>query len=165
MLGLLAACSPTETEIYRPPTLVAPVSSPTIPAPTATSTQPPVETPIATPAPPCTNNLTFLEDLTILDGTLVNPGEVLDKRWQVQNSGTCNWDVSYRLALLSGADLGALPEQSLYPARNGNQAMIRIVFTAPIDPGAYQSAWQAYDPQGNPFGDPIYIQVVVQAAP
>jgi hypothetical protein len=164
--GLLAGCQADETELYRPPTLAAPVLSPTVLAITTTNTpQPALITPIATAAPACTDNLTFQEDLTIPDGTLVNPGEVLDKRWQVLNSGTCNWDASYRLELLSGPVLGANSVQALYPARSGTEAEIRILFTASAEAGVYQSAWQAVDPRGNRFGDPIYIQIVVQANP
>jgi hypothetical protein len=162
-LLLLAGCQAAETQLYRPPTLAAPILSPTVPAATATYTPQPVPvTPIVTPAPTCTDNLTFQEDLTIPDGTLVGPGEVLDKQWQVLNSGTCNWDASYRLELLSGPVLGANSEQALYPARSGTAAVIRILFTAPAEAGVYQSAWQAVDPAGDRFGDPIYIQIVVQ---
>jgi hypothetical protein len=159
---LLASCQSAGTEIYRPATLVAPAHSPTAPLVTATHTSQPVAiTPIATAAPACTANLTFQEDLTIPDGTLVTPGEVLDKQWQVLNSGTCNWDASYRLELLSGPALSATSQQALYPARSGTEAVIRILFTAPAEVGVYQSAWQAVDPGGNQFGDPIYIQIVV----
>ena len=35
----------------------------------------------------------------------------------------------------------------------------------PPRPGVYQSAWQAVDPAGERFGDPIYIQIVVQSNP
>jgi hypothetical protein len=166
MLLLLAGCQADETALYRPPTLAAPVHSPTLPAPTPTDTpQPVLITPIATAAPACTDNLTFQEDLTIPDGTLVGAGEALDKQWQVLNSGTCNWDASYRLELLSGPALGANSQQALYPARSGSQAEIRILFTAPAEAGVYQSAWQAVDPAGERFGDPIYIQIVVQVSP
>ena len=166
VLLLLGGCRSAETEVYRPPTLAAPVLSPSplAPEPTVPS-QAPLETPIATAAPACTDNLTFLEDLTIPDGMLVNPGEALDKRWQVENSGTCNWDAGYKLELLSGPPLGAASEQALYPARSGTEAVIRIQFTAPAEAGTYQSAWQAVNPGGNPFGDPIYIQIVVQPNP
>lgn len=118
-----------------------------------------------TPTPMCTNVLSFLEDVTIPDGTVVQPGESLDKRWKVENSGTCNWDHRYRLKLVSGPSLGAAPEQALYPARSGSQVEIRIVFTAPTEPGTYRCAWQAYDPQGNPFGDQFFIDFVVEAPP
>jgi len=92
---------------------------------------------------------------------LVAPGEGLDKRWLVENNGTCNWDQGYRLKLVAGPDLGAATEQGLYPARSGTQATIRIVFAAPAEAGAYRSAWQAYSPDGQSFGDPVFIDIQV----
>ncbi|HNB52989.1 MAG TPA: NBR1-Ig-like domain-containing protein, partial [Anaerolineales bacterium] len=111
--------------------------------------------------PSCTNNLVYLEDLTLPDGTNVNPGETLDKRWQVKNDGTCNWESDYTLRLITGPDMGANPEQALYPARAGTEATLRILYTAPAESGIYRSAWQAFDPSGQAFGDPIFIEIVV----
>jgi len=112
-------------------------------------------------APQCVDNLYYLQDLTIPDGSQVAPGSTLDKQWLVENNGTCNWDHAYRLRLIAGPDLGAPVEQALYPARSGTQAVIRIQFAAPSEAGTYRSAWQAYDPQGVPFGDPIFIEITV----
>jgi hypothetical protein len=117
--------------------------------------------PLVTPA--CTDNLTYLENLSLPAGTVVQPGTSLDERWLVENSGTCNWDEYYRLRLISGAELSAPIDQALYPARSGAKATIRILFTAPSAPGTYQSTWQAYNPQGLPFGDPVFLQVVVKS--
>ncbi|MFH2103859.1 MAG: NBR1-Ig-like domain-containing protein [Chloroflexota bacterium] len=109
----------------------------------------------------CSDALSFVEDLTIPDGSQAAPGETLDKQWLVGNSGTCDWDSRYRLRLNGGDALGAPIEQALYPARAGSQAVIRIAFVAPATPGRYRSAWQAYDSRGFPFGDPIFIEIVV----
>ena len=35
--------------------------------------------------------------------------------------------------------------------------------TAPFTDGVYESAWQAYDPGGQAFGQPIYIRITVAA--
>jgi hypothetical protein len=86
----------------------------------------------------------------------------LDKRWKVLNSGTCNWDDTYQLRLSAGSELGLPTIQKLYPARSGTEAMIRIVFNAPSEPGTYRSAWQTFDPGGAPFGDMIYVEFVVE---
>jgi len=110
---------------------------------------------------PCTDWLTFLDDLTIPDNTVVPPGSSLDKQWLVENSGSCNWDSRYRLRLISGDLLGAQPEQALYPARAGTQATIRVLFTAPDDDGVYFSEWQAFDPNGSPFGESFVIKIIV----
>jgi hypothetical protein len=53
-------------------------------------------------------------------------------------------------------------EQALYPARSGSEVALRIVFSAPQEPGYYQSAWQAFDPKDVPFGDPFYIEILVE---
>jgi len=110
----------------------------------------------------CSNNLTFIEDVTIPDNMFATFGLALDKQWLVQNSGTCNWNSGYRLKHIGGADLGAPGEVALYPAKAGTQATIQILFIAPFTEGAYESAWQAVDPNGTAFGDPIYIRVAVQ---
>ncbi len=148
----------SEPEFYQPPVAAAP--SPIV-LPTHTWVATAIPTPIPSPTPSCTNNLTYKEDLTIPDGTAVQPGEVLDKRWQVENSGTCNWGDRYRLKLIAGPDLGASSEQALYPARSSTLATIRLAFTAPDEPETYRSAWQAYSPEGDPFGDPIFIEIMV----
>jgi hypothetical protein len=123
------------------------------------------ETPLPTVTPACLDQLKYLEDLTIPDGMLVAPGEILDKRWRVANDGTCNWDQRYRMRLISGIEMGATPEQALYPARGGTEFIVRILFTAPLEMGQYRSAWQAYTPYDEPFGDPFYIEVVVGEPP
>jgi hypothetical protein len=149
--------------IYRPPD-VTPRPTPTA-TPRATELPElvtPTGDPLATQASACTSQLNFVEDLSIPDGSRVAAGEQIDKRWLVENPGSCNWDEGYRLRLVAGHDLDAPAEQALYPARAGSRATIRILYTAPNEPGAYQSAWQAFDPQDQPFGDPIYIQIVVE---
>lgn len=156
----LAGCSAQPTP-YRPPTMVIQPTGQvtTVVLPAATSQFVETLLPISTPG--CTNNLTFLEDLSLPDGTVVKPGALLDKRWLVENSGTCNWDKYYRLKFMSGVELSAPLDQALLPARSGSKATIQIIFTAPSDAGTYQSAWQAFNPQGEPFGDPVFIQLEV----
>jgi hypothetical protein len=164
----LAACSPASAATpFRPPTMQAPLIEPTfIIQPTQEvviieSTPLPTIFPTINPAD-CTNNLTFLEDITIPDNMFATFGLALDKQWLVQNSGTCNWTSTYRLRNIGGAALGAPEEIALYPARVGTQATLRVQFTAPFAEGVYESAWQAIDASGNPFGDPIYIRIAVQ---
>jgi hypothetical protein len=110
---------------------------------------------------PCFNNLEFISDVTIPDGTTVSIGSTIDKQWVVNNSGSCNWDSGYRLKWISGDPMGANQEQFLYPARAGTEVTLRILFTAPAAEGTYESAWQAYGSNGIAFGDPIYMKIVV----
>ncbi len=117
---------------------------------------------LVTPTVSCVNSLLFITDQTIPDGTEVERGAILDKIWEVENNGTCNWDERYRLKLIGGSELGAKAEQALFPARNGTRFLIHIRFNAPQEAGNVRSAWQAFDPDGNPFGDPIYLEIVVK---
>ncbi len=160
---LAQACAPQATPTaFRPPTQPGPTQVlPTTTAVPQLFTPFPTPTITATIPGPCTNNLTFLSDLTIPDNTFIQPGFVIDKQWLVQNTGTCNWDSTYRLKWIGGDTLGAAEEQALYPARAGTQATLRIQFTAPPVENSYDSAWQAVDPNGNVFGDLIFIKIVV----
>lgn len=119
---------------------------------------------VTTQAADCTNQLTFLPpDVTIPDGTEIAPGAVIDKRWKIKNTGTCNWDETYALQLTGGEAMGAASTQALVPVRNGIEAEIQIVFTAPLEPGTYRSEWKALAPNGQPFGDLLYMEIVVPA--
>ncbi len=166
ILSSCAGLSPSQTEVqvFKPPTAsVSRVPPPAATAPAASLT-PTASQPTVPPTPDCTNNLTFLEDITIPDGTTVQPEDPLEKTWSVENSGSCNWESGYRLKLVAGPAMNVPAEQALYPARTGTQASIRLVFTAPLESGAYRSAWQAYDPQGKAFGESIFIDIVVSPA-
>jgi hypothetical protein len=109
----------------------------------------------------CTDILSFEQDLSIPDGSIVKPGSALDKQWQVKNSGTCNWNDTYTVQKIDGDSLGTASPQSIVPARGGTEATIRILFTAPDVPGKYASTWKAFDPNGNAFGDPFTIVINV----
>jgi hypothetical protein len=165
-LGLIfaSACNPQAAPIpFRPPTKPAPtqILSTTTPIPAIYTAVPtPTVTATATEIP-CTNNLEFLQDITIPDGTSISVGAAIDKQWLVNNNGTCDWNSTYRLKWISGDPLGAAQEQVLYPARASTQATIRVAFTAPTTEGTYESWWQAYGPDGIAFGDPISMKIVI----
>ncbi|MBC7877723.1 MAG: hypothetical protein H7Y59_11195 [Anaerolineales bacterium] len=162
----VSACAPQTTPTpFRPPTQPQPTQllATTTPVPALFTSAPttPTATITLTVPGPCTNNLSFLDDITIEDNTSVLPNAVVDKQWLVQNDGTCNWDSTYRLKLIGGDPLGVEQEQVMFPARAGTQATLRILFTAPTTEGTYESAWQAYGPDDVAFGDPIFIKIVV----
>src|SRR5215204_1125085 len=170
LLTLIAAsaCSPLTTQTpFIPPTAQSLLIEPTFiinPTPNVgvqTTPLPTIALPTATLNPAdCVNNLTFIEDLTIPDNISIVYGANIDKQWLVQNSGTCNWNAGYRLRYIGGAILDAPEELALYPAKSGTQATLQITFTAPFSDGEFESAWQAFDPSGLAFGDPIYMRII-----
>jgi hypothetical protein len=186
-LFFLVACGSTATptvfvpplspKITPSPLISISFSTPTVLVKPATATQPAPIRPSATlalsptrqtiepasPTPACTASLRYLQDINYPDGSLVTPGQSVEKQWRVENNGSCDWDERYRLKLLDGfPSLGASSEQALYPARAGFQTTILINFTAPLDGGTYRTSWQAVDPQGIPFGDAIFMEIIVQ---
>jgi hypothetical protein len=172
---LLTACGPTAT----PTLFIPPPGSNTQPTETvsvvfATSTAlvvdlndtpAPETTPdpeLPSPTPACIDALKFIEDVTIPDGTIVSPGQSIDKQWRVQNDGTCDWGSGYQLKLVTGEPLGVPAEMALFPARAGAETVIQMTLTAPQEPGTYHTAWQAYTPDNIPFEQAIYVEIIVQ---
>lgn len=147
----LPAPGSMETPVFRAPTLSPPATA----TPVQVAARP-------TAAVTCTDKLAFIADLTIPDRTIVAPNSTLDKRWEVENIGTCNWDERYNIKLVSGPAMGVEPEQPLFPARSATRAIIRLVMKAPEKPGSYRSAWQAYNPEGQKFGEVFFIDIIVK---
>jgi len=139
---------------FIPPTKVIPTYTPTM-------TVSPVITTSPTISANCQDNLTFIKDLTIPDGTNIEPGASIDKRWEVQNSGTCNWGEGYSIRLIGGSDMGVESPLDLIPVRSNSSTTIRIQFFAPDELGSYRSAWQAYNADDIAFGDVFYIDIKV----
>lgn len=137
--------------------------------PQETSAGLPSQLEAALPAAPqvvgtCTDAARFVEDLTLPDGTVVGPGTVLDKRWSVQNAGSCDWGPDYRLVQIDNDGLTGPAEVAIYPARAGTAAVWQVELQAPMVPGEYSSRWQARAPDGSFFGDPVFVIVVVGTA-
>lgn len=137
------------------------------PAPTSISV--PTDTPIAIPTierTPTKNLVTLTPqyrcnsvgmgevfDITIPDYTRVLPGQKFTKTWRIINNGSCTWTRLYRLAFYSGNSMGAMQEQLLgSEVAPGQMADFSVVFTAPEEPGEYQSNWMLMDQDGNYFG-------------
>lgn len=158
LAGLLSGCQPESSPSST--TVIADFIPPTQNL-AVLETQTEEINPLPTRQPNCDNQLSFLDDLTIPDGTEVSPGDEVVKRWLIRNEGSCNWNRSYSLQLISGLSLGVSKEIALFPARQSSEAVIEIIFTAPSNPGNYNSWWQAYDPDGDRFGDPIFMEISV----
>ena len=121
------------------PTVAAPGSQegtpfrPVTQAVEPTATEPlPTETAEPTEASDCAPNLTFITDVTFPDGTIVYPGSISDKRWEVKNSGTCTWGEGYSLRLTDGDN--CKPTRSQACSRHArHQTTIQITFQAPAN--------------------------------
>jgi len=150
----------------------------------------PVDTP-ATPgatgtpdasAPPCLNAVAspsvsvaegglldgadFSRDLSIPDCTVVAPGAVFIKTWEVRNTGTTTWDSRYHWHFEAGAALGPMRAVAA-PSIVAPGATVRfsVRMTAPSRPRAYLGYWQMTGPAGDVFGAQAWVSIRVGAPP
>jgi len=122
---------------------------------------------ISTPAPPqipC-DSMTFVADLTVPDGTKMNPGQSFTKTWRIKNTGSCTWNSSYKFVFVQGTAMGGQP-QSI----NGNMSPsqtydMSVPMTAPTQPGTYAGWWQLVNPQNVALGTRVWVEIVVPAPP
>lgn len=161
---ILTGCLPGSPASVNIPTGDAFFKPPTLPVPEETAAPGAGVAKTLRPTPSCQNGLAYIADISIPDGTLVTPGTVIDKTWEVENIGTCGWTAEYSLRHVGGSNLGAETPLPLYPARAGTRALINIRFTVPAESGTIHSAWRAYGPDDLPFGDAVYVQMVVSGA-
>ncbi len=166
------ACSniltPTsDAEVPATPQLELAVDADLTPLPTATAVQAQIAataTSIPTQAPsptPCFSDAIYVADLTIPDNTVLAPNTPIDKQWQIRNNGDCAWNADYRIIFSEGALMNANVEHAVYPAKAGGDATVQIDMVAPDVPGEYRGYWQLVDGNGQPFGQRLYIQIIV----
>ncbi|XP_022250695.1 next to BRCA1 gene 1 protein-like isoform X2 [Limulus polyphemus] len=104
----------------------------------------------------------FLEDETIPDGTHLQPGTKFTKRWRVQNTGTKPWTADTVLKYCWGT-MGLVPsgtKVSVPPLEAGEEGTLAVQFTAPLEPGHYQSHWRLYH-HGRGFGHRMWCNIEV----
>ena len=136
------------------------ISSGTQPLPTP---PPSVSTP-APPQIPC-DSMSFVADLTVPDGTQMNPGQNFTKTWRIKNTGSCTWNSSYKFAFVQGNSMGGQPQSingSVAPNQNYDMSVPMI---APTTPGTYAGWWQMVNAQNVPFGTRVWVEIVVPAPP
>jgi hypothetical protein len=163
-----ASTSAAQTEIaaYTPTMTPSPTATPTITPIPATPTETLTPTPAVTPVP-C-DIAGFMDDVTIPDGTEMEPGELFTKTWRLRNNGSCNWTDDYMLVFVSGDQMDGPASQEfttdwIYP---GYEVDVSVDLVAPTEPGTYIGYWKLQNESGVPFGlaptsGPFYVEIVV----
>lgn len=115
--------------------------------PTATNTPIPTETEI-----PC-NRASFVTDVSIPDGTDLDPGESFTKTWRLRNSGSCTWNSNYELLFKDGDAMGGPASKDLTGSvAPGETVDISVDLTAPNSEGSYKGFWWLRSDAGIVFG-------------
>jgi len=115
---------------------------------------------------PNCDNLAQLVNETLPDQTSFLPGEQFEKKWTIQNVGSCTWDSSYGLVFVGGEIMnGSSPvlfSQIIYP---NEFVEINIKLIAPQEQGYYEGFWKLQNGQGEQFGigetadEPLLVKI------
>jgi hypothetical protein len=143
--------------------------------PVQQSTAAPNPQPVYTAAPvdsdaPCDRAL-FVEDITILDNTQIDPGGAFTKIWLIQNDGSCTWTKDYAIVFDSGDQMNG-PESIAInnDVPPGYALEISVNLKAPTESKTYRGNWMLRNASGKKFGlsdfnDPFWVIIKVDAPP
>ena len=128
--------------------------------PTPTLSPPtPEATPTGTITPPaCTMSAALLEDLSVPDGTVLQPNQRFTKTWRVQNNGTCSWE-QYKLVFVRGSLLGGNSPTLLPKVSPGSSLDLSLELFAPSYQGEYSGYWQIQTEKGSLIGPELHYSI------
>lgn len=109
----------------------------------------------------CVLDAAFLEDVTLPDGTVVQPNQALHKTWRIRNTGTCDWELGASLVFVSGSLMSATNTVLIPPTRSGETADIVVNLTAPAENGSYTGLWRLQSTDGTLFGTLLFVAINV----
>ncbi|MBQ6343250.1 MAG: transporter substrate-binding domain-containing protein [Anaerolineaceae bacterium] len=131
--------------------------------------QKPVATlaPIATAAPSaanCVNAMSYVADVTVKDGTVYSPNYNFRKTWRIYNNGSCTWDSNYTLQFVSGDNMNGGYVRIPTTVKPGQTVDISADLRSPAKAGTYKGNWQMRSPQGQGFGQTIWVSIRVDGS-
>ncbi|SRR5690349_4270262 len=170
------AAAPTVTNTAIPTVTPAATTSPiALPSPLATFTQSFVffasATPTGTfytPTPnPGTlsygcNNLLLIESFMEPDDPFL-PGQAFTQKWQVANTGTCDWLYLYELVYVSGDRMSGNSRRLSKKIEPGKWTTLSVELEAPQNGGTYTASWRFTDGAGHGFGSTLPVSITVRA--
>ena len=145
---LASANTPATTLV--PPTEITVATA--TPIQSATNTPIPVATSAVTATPLCDVGA-FIADVTVPDGTKLNPNTAFTKTWRLKNVGTCSWTTSYAAVFDSGSQMSAPSAVNLTQnVPPGGTLDISVPMTSPATNGTYRGDWKLRNASGVIFG-------------
>jgi len=107
-------------------------------------------------------NATLISDVTVPNGTKMNPGDTFTKTWEIKNSGTCDWTGEFKITYVGGDLFGSDTTKIRKFVKAGATTNISLPMVAPNGSGSATSSWQMADDSGTLFGQIFTIQIVLQ---
>jgi len=103
----------------------------------------------------------FVSDVSVEDGTNVNPGQSLVKIWKMRNESTVAWPENTRLAFVGGDKLASVEAVAVPAIEPATEIDIAVDMVAPTKPGRYVGYWRLVAPDGTRFGQRVWVDVTV----
>ncbi len=158
--------SPTATIAATPTLPVIPTVAMTVPAgastPAAALTAPASGGTTATQPVSISDAAAWVADVTVPDGTKFYLNESFTKIWKVKNTGITTWDSSYSLVNIDDNTWGA---NSVIPLTSsvipGQEIELKVALRAPKAFGEHFSRWFLMNPNGQLFGQELYVYIDV----
>ena len=170
-VAALVTPSPQVTQTLPPSPLFTAEAFTATPSPSATPLPSPLPLPSATATQAGitrSNNFVrgcdwsaFVSDVTIPDGIVLAPGTVFTKTWELRNTGSCAWLTTYSMTFLGGHKMGGSNTEINQFVKPGETARISVTLKAPYGPGVYIGYWILSNKAGIPFGQRVFILIVV----
>ena len=145
-----------------------------LPLPTATATVTPIPpTKVPTPTITATRQdcywTEFVRDISIPDGTELDPGASFTKTWRLRNAGSCAWTTDYDIVFVRGESFKAPTRIGMPRTVNpGEMVDISLLMEAPTYPGKYTGYFMLADDDGRRFGTgidadgEIWVEIIVR---
>jgi hypothetical protein len=136
---------------------------------TPEATTQPTETAIPTNNPfestpteiPCDDAI-WVADVTVPDGTEMTPGQDFVKTWKIRNTGSCTWGTGYSAIFAYGEKMSGVAEPITGAVAPGEEVEISVRFKAPDTTGEYSTYWRMANASSIPFGENIFMLIVVR---
>ncbi|CAN4088059.1 unnamed protein product [Withania somnifera] len=109
----------------------------------------------------------FIQDVNILDGTVMAPLTQFTKIWRLKNNGNLVWPRGTQLVWIGGDKLSDRFSVELEISTAGlavdQELDVAVDFTAPEHPGRYISYWRLASSLGQKFGQRVWVLIQVHA--
>ncbi|CAI9757409.1 unnamed protein product [Fraxinus pennsylvanica] len=110
----------------------------------------------------------FIQDVNVIDGTVVAPLTPFTKIWRMRNNGTVVWPQRTQLVWIGGDKLNkSLAIELEVPVAGlpvDHELDVAVDFIAPEIPGRYISYWRMACPTGQKFGQRVWVLIHVDAS-
>ncbi|KAK2989754.1 hypothetical protein RJ640_030247, partial [Escallonia rubra] len=111
----------------------------------------------------------FIQDVNVVDGTIMAPSTPFTKIWRMRNNGTIVWPKGTQLVWIGGDKLSNTHSVEVQMPADGlpveRELDIAVDFTAPMPPGRYVSYWRMALPSGQKFGQRVWVLILVDETP